>query len=239
MTGNTSGSAKSPYDDEITHRIPIHQQVYQQLRDLILFGELAPGQPVTIQGLVTQLDAGMTPVREAIRRLTSEGALEFQGNRRVCVPTPDASSIEEMIFARQVLEPELALRAARRATKADYRELKEIDDRLDLAIARGDVGAYLRENYAFHAKIYEISDAPILTDIANGIWLRYGPSLRVVCGRVGTENLPDRHKQALEALSAGDPEGVARAMQEDVVQGMVQMRQAMKSGQFDPATIDT
>lgn len=239
MTGNTSGSAKSSYDNENTHRIPVHQQVYLQLRDLILFGELAPGQPVTIQGLVTQLGAGMTPVREAIRRLTSEGALEFQGNRRVTVPTPDSNSIEEMIFARQALEPELALRAARKATKADFRELKEIDDRLDQAIALGDVGAYLRENYAFHAKIYEVADAPILADIANGIWLRYGPSLRVVCGRVGTQNLPDRHKEALEALNAGDAEGVARAMEEDVVQGMVQMRQAMKSGQFDPAMIDT
>ncbi|WP_299349273.1 GntR family transcriptional regulator [uncultured Shimia sp.] len=235
MTGTNTKTPKPGYADENTQRIPIHQQVYLQLRDLILFGELAPGQAVTIQGLIASLEAGMTPVREAIRRLTSEGALEFQGNRRVIVPTPDVASIEEMIYARQALEPELALRAARRATKEDLNALKTIDDRLDQAISRGDVGLYLRENYAFHAKMYEMSGAPILTDIANGLWLRYGPSLRVVCGRMGTENLVDHHKEALEALAAGDPERVATAIQEDVVQGMVQMRQAMNSNQIDSA----
>ena len=37
--------------------IPVHEVVYRKLRDLILFGEIAPGQAVTIQGLVEQLDA--------------------------------------------------------------------------------------------------------------------------------------------------------------------------------------
>lgn len=227
MTGTLKGQAKADYVDEITRRIPIHQQVYHQLRERILFGELAPGQPVTIQGLVRDLGAGMTPVREAIRRLTSEGALEFQGNRRVSVPTPDRASIDELIFARKALEPELAGRAARNATKRDILVLTEIDNRLDRAISRGDVGAYLRENYAFHAKLYEMAEAPILTEIANGLWLRYGPSLRVVCGRVGTQNLPDRHKEALLALQANDVDAVAKAIEQDVVQGMVQLQEAL------------
>ena len=50
-------------------KTPIHQHVYERLRKMILFGDLAPGQGVTIQGLTAALDAGMTPVREAIRRL--------------------------------------------------------------------------------------------------------------------------------------------------------------------------
>lgn len=239
MTGGKKNGSTPGYADENTQRIPIHQTVYQELRELILFGELAPGQAVTIQGLVAQLGAGMTPVREAIRRLTSDGALEFQGNRRVSVPTPDSASIEEMLFARRALEPELALRAAGNATKGDIHALTTIDNRLDQAISQGDVGAYLRENYAFHARLYHMAKAPILTDIANGLWLRYGPSLRVVCGRIGTQNLVDHHKMALNALKDGDAQAVAKAVEEDVVQGMVQMRQAMKSGQFDSALIDS
>ena len=68
------------------NQLPTHELIYRQLRDQVLFGDLAPGQAVTIQGLTDSLGAGMTPVREAIRRLIAEGALEFQGNRRVCVP---------------------------------------------------------------------------------------------------------------------------------------------------------
>ena len=228
MTGTAKIQPGIVYADENTHRIPVHQQVYEQLRELILFGELAPGQPVTIQGLIGELGAGMTPVREAIRRLTSEGALEFQGNRRVCVPTPTISNIEELIVARRALEPELAARAARNATPKDIRILHEIDLRLDGAISHGDVGMYLRENYAFHSKLYEMADSPILTEIADGLWLRFGPSLRVVCGRLGTQNLPDKHKEMMDALRAGDAERTAKAIEEDVVQGMEQMLQAWK-----------
>ena len=56
-------------------KIPTHEVTYGRLRDMVLFGRLQPGQPVTIQGLIRDLESGMTPVREAIRRLTAEGAL--------------------------------------------------------------------------------------------------------------------------------------------------------------------
>ena len=72
--------------DQRVEKIPAHQRVYQQLREMILFGDLAPGQPLTILGLIDRLGVGMTPVREALRRLTAEGALELLGNRRVVVP---------------------------------------------------------------------------------------------------------------------------------------------------------
>ena len=58
--------------------LPTHELVYRQLRDMVLFGELLPGQAVTIQGLIQHLSAGMTPVREALRRLIAEVRLNFK-----------------------------------------------------------------------------------------------------------------------------------------------------------------
>lgn len=205
-------------------RLPAHELIYRQLRALVLFGDLAPGQPVTIQGLTDRLGAGMTPVREAIRRLTAEGALEFQGNRRVTVPRLSAENIGELIVARQWLEPHLARCATARATKGDLAHLTALDDDLDAAIAQGDLRAYLECNYRFHKAVYDIAGTPILAELADGLWLRFGPSLRVVCGRLGTQNLPDKHKAMLAAMAAGDGEEAAVAMREDVVQGMEQVR---------------
>ncbi|MEQ9692683.1 GntR family transcriptional regulator [Shimia sp. SDUM112013] len=227
MTGAEKAMLSSANDTENATRIPAHQQVYLMLREQVLFGELTPGQPVTIQGLVEQLEAGMTPVREAIRRLTAEGALEFQGNRRVTVPTPSSKDIEELMYARKAIEPELVMRATRQISPSEIDELEQIDNRLDAAISNGDVETYLRQNYAFHAKLYTIADAPILTAIADGLWLRFGPSLRVVCGRLGTQNLPDQHKETLDALRQGDAEKAANAILDDVVQGMEQVRDSL------------
>ncbi|MCR8549131.1 GntR family transcriptional regulator [Salipiger sp. P9] len=203
--------------------LPTHEVVYRQVRDMILFGELEPGQPVTIQGLVEGLGAGMTPVREALRRLIAEGALVFQGNRRITVPVLDAAAVEELTLARVALEPQLARRAALRCDDAAVALLTATDTRLDAAIAKGDVRGYLVENHQFHAELNAVAGAPILTDLVEGLWLRFGPSLRVVCGQFGTRNLPDQHKAILAALARRDPEGAAAAMQADVAQGMTQI----------------
>lgn len=211
-------------------RAPAHEVIYRQLRDLVLFGDLAPGEAVTIQGLSERLAAGMTPVREAIRRLTAEGALEFRGNRRVSVPLLSAAHISELIVARQWLDPHLAMRATERADAEDLLALAALDLDLDRAILRGDLRAYLELNYRFHKRVYDIAAAPILAELADGLWLRFGPSLRVVCGRMGTQSLPDKHKAMLVAMRAGDAAAAAAAIREDVMQGMEQVRQSLAQG---------
>jgi len=208
-------------------KTPAHALVYDRLRDHILFGELAPGQAVTIQGLTDALGAGMTPVREAIRRLISDGALAFKGNRRVTVPVLTRADLEELVFVRKSVETQLAWRAAQRIDADGLAQLERIDAALDAAILAGDVQEYLRKNYGFHAQLYAYSDAPIMTGIADRLWLRFGPSLRVVCGRFGTQNLPDRHKDMLHALRAGDAAAASEAMLQDVLQGMDQIGQML------------
>ncbi len=209
---------------------PTHEVVYRRLREQVLFGEMAPGQAVTIQGLAQALGVGMTPVREAIRRLTSDGALVFQGNRRVSVPQLNSSDIEQLFYLRKTIESELTRRAAPRMTDTAIADLGTLDRSLDQAIAAGDVAGYLARNYQFHSFLYIQADAPVLIDIVNRLWLRFGPSLRVVCGRFGTQNLRDHHKELLAALHRRDPESAAKAVISDIEQGMQQVAEVLLSG---------
>ena len=214
---------------ELPRKIPSHEITYCRLRDMILFGQLAPGQAITIQGLTATLEAGMTPVREAIRKLTAEGALELQGNRRVLVPQLTSAQLDELAFARMTIEPKLTELAAKNLRLEDITKLSRIDSEIDEAIATGDVHRYLLNNFRFHFTLYECADAPILLSLTNMLWLRFGPSLRVVCGRFGTSNLPDRHEEALAAMRLGDSNGLVRAMTEDIEQGISQVRLAVPS----------
>ncbi|MCP5036766.1 MAG: GntR family transcriptional regulator [Rhodobacteraceae bacterium] len=205
-------------------KLPQHEKAYRGLRDMILFGELAPGQAVTIQGLVAELGMGMTPVREAIRRLTSHGALVFQGNRRVSVPVLGPQEWDEIAFVRLAVEPKLALLAVDNINEKVIANLKKIDDDLNGAIAKGDVRGYLESNTLFHQVLYACSRAEVLISIADMLWLRGGPSLRVVLGRYGTANLPDKHAEALAAMRARDGEALAAAITADILQGVDQVR---------------
>lgn len=213
-------------------KVPTHEIVYAQLRDMILFGVLQPGQPVTIQGLIGDLGAGMTPVREAIRRLTAEGALLPQGNRRVTVPRMSLSDLDQVAFARLTIEPHLAELAAAALTPAMIETLAALDAKVDAAILAEDVPQYLASNHAFHFAIYEAAGAGVLLDIARSLWLRFGPSLRVVSARSGATLLPDAHKEALAAMRAGDAAALRVAMQHDVRQGVDQVRAALLRGEI-------
>ena len=210
--------------DATPRKIPSHELTYARLRDMVLFGQLEPGQPVTIQGLCAALDAGMTPVREAIRRLTAEAALTPQGNRRVSVPTLTLADVDQLAFARLAIEPHLVERAALRATPALIARLTALDAQVDQAIGAGRVNDYLASNHAFHFALYEASDAPVLVDMARALWLRFGPSLRVVCARYGAGVLQDRHKDALAAMRAHDTAALVAAMRQDIADGIEGVR---------------
>jgi DNA-binding GntR family transcriptional regulator len=197
--------------------LPTHELVYRQLRDMILFGELVPGQAVTMQGLTASLGAGMI----------AEGALTAQGNRRISVPKLTPANVDELIFARQAIDAQLVFRATDNITALDMQALADADIALDAAIIRGDIQAYLHHNYRFHALLYDIADAPILRALALRMWLLFGPSLRVVCGRIGTQSLIDQHKEVLAAMRAGDAERASDAIRADVLQGMEQVRRAI------------
>lgn len=212
-------------------KAPAHLNVYQSIRQMIICGDLAPGQAVTIQGLVATLGAGMTPVREAIRRLTSEGALEFQGNRRVIVPVLTTEQIDELIFARLAIEPKLAFWATSKASPSDITELQAIDSALDTAISHGNVQQYMIQNHSFHMKLYSLAGTEIILPVVQGLWLRSAPSLRVMCGRFGTRNLPDMHNVAIQGLRDNDPDVVEDAIAKDILQGMENVQASLR-GEF-------
>ncbi|MCU0828279.1 MAG: GntR family transcriptional regulator [Tabrizicola sp.] len=213
--------------DADDRKIPSHEVTYARLRDMILFGHLAPGAPVTIQGLIADLGAGMTPVREAIRRLTAEGALLPQGNRRVAVPQLSPEMLDQVAYARLAIEPKLAELAATRLSPAQIDRLEAIDGAVNRAIEAGDLPDYLAANHAFHFALYEAAEAPVLLDLARSLWLRAGPSLRAVIDRYGREAAPDLHREALAAMRAGNAKALARAIEQDIQQGVDHIRQAL------------
>ncbi|WP_417245078.1 GntR family transcriptional regulator [Celeribacter sp.] len=203
---------------------PAHLRTYRGIRELILSGDLVPGEPVTIQGLTDRLDAGMTPVREAIRRLTSEGALVFHGNRRVTVPVLSLSEVDELIFARLALEPELARRGAAQMDEGAIAALTLVDREIDEAMRMGDMRGYMIHNHRFHMTLYKAARTEVIGPMVDSLWLRSGPALRVMCTRFGSQNLPDMHQVAIQALRDGDTEAVGEAIRRDILQGMENIR---------------
>lgn len=222
-----SGNARQVKMTKTGSKRPEHENIYHKIRDMILFGDVRPGQPITILGLKDRLSAGMTPVREAIRRLVAEGALEALGNRRICVPIMTLAKLEQIRIARLAIEPKLAYMAAENKNENLFADLKNIDQMLDKAIVEGNIHDYMRYNYEFHFLLYEAADASILHKLTLSLWLQIGPSLRIICGVYGTSNLPDMHKQLIQALVNQDAKKAQKAIEEDISQGMLYVHEML------------
>lgn len=88
------------------------EQVHEQLIDLLIRGELRPGDVITERRLAERLNASRTPIREALGRLEAEGLVSKQPSRGVTVSPFSVEAFIEILNVRRLLEAEAASLAA-------------------------------------------------------------------------------------------------------------------------------
>jgi len=201
-------------------RSSARERVERAVREALLSGRFVPGRAVTLRGLAQDLGVSPMPVREAVRSLAAGQALDIRANGRIQVPTMTAERLAELLKARLLLEPELALAAGARLDARDADVLRRIDDRIDDSLRGGDAETYMRENFAFHFYIYRAAGSEVLLPLVESLWLQFAPFMRTVYGRVGTAALEDHHKEAIEAVRAGDACALRAAVAGDIRCGM-------------------
>jgi DNA-binding GntR family transcriptional regulator len=201
-------------------RRSVRDEVEQSLRAGLLSGRFVPGHSVTLRGLAQELGVSPMPVREAVRALSAGNALEIRSNGRIQVPQMTPQRLSEILTARLLLEPELALVAAENLDASDAAELRKIDDRVDESLSGGDAETYMRENFAFHFHIYRAAGSQVLMPLVESLWLQFAPFMRTVYGRVGTAALDDHHKEAIDAVRGRDAGALRDAIAADIRCGM-------------------
>jgi DNA-binding GntR family transcriptional regulator len=162
----------------------------------------------------------MTPAREAVRRLSAEGALTISSSGRVTTPELSNDRIEELAALRALIEVELASRALPRAHIALIDRLQTINTRIAEDIARQDAVAYIKRNLEFHRTLYLRAQAPAMLAMAETVWLQLGPTMRALYGRLRRKEPPQYHRLIIAALKAGDEPGLRLAVRSDVTQGL-------------------
>lgn len=197
-----------------------HDRVYRGLRQQIMHGELLPGHALTLRGIGKSFGVSMTPAREAVQRLSAEGALIFSTSGRISTPEPSNDRIEELAQIRALLEPELASRALRRAHMALIDRMEVINEANARAIHRQDPVEYIRTNLEFHRTLYLRAQSPAMLGLLETVWLQLGPTMRALYTRLKRTTAPPHHRLILEALRAGDDAALRLALRTDVTQGL-------------------
>lgn len=157
-------------------RMSLTQQVENNIKNALIIGALKPGARLVTREIAENQGISITPVREALLRLVSLGALQAAPAQAFMVPVLTDSSYREISQIRQNLEGMAAAAASGNMTAQKMEELHRLLALLHEAKASGDITRMLQSNYQFRFRIYEYAEMPTLMIIIEQLWVRVGPS---------------------------------------------------------------
>lgn len=199
--------------------------VYDEVRGLIVLGTYPAGHPVTELELCERLGVSRTPIREALRRLESDGLVRA-ARRGVTVVELDAKTLRDAYAVRAALESLTAELAAGRQrdgelSPASLARLSEHADLADRATRQGDLAAGVRHNRAFHRHVAELADNPAAARMLDRLWDQITVSTRAsLSPSARPAVVDDEHRLLIDAITRGDSPAAAGHAREHVLATM-------------------
>jgi DNA-binding GntR family transcriptional regulator len=193
----------------------LNQQVYELLREQILTGAFTPGQRLSIGAIAKHLDISVTPVRDALRRLASDGLVTMIPRRGTFVAEFTRQAVQETFQARRIIEGASAERLDRISDRTLRRLEKIVDTQESLRDGTRftDYETHIGLDTEFHrhivdllgneriAKFYEELRWPM--QITRGLY--YTDSLRA-------DRTVAEHRAVVEAMKKKDVNELKRAI---------------------------
>ncbi len=218
-TGPLTTERKLPINP--VDRETVQDRVYRRIREMILDGEIEPGQTITIPGLSAAFQVSAMPVREALRRLMAEQALMVVSGRSVGIPALTRARLRDLRRVRREVEGLAITWAATRISPAELRRLEEMVCEMQRAAEERDGRRYVPANHDFHFTIYRAADSPTLLSIIESLWLQIGPYFHVLRGSENWQAANSRHRAMMEALVRRDGEAAVAALRRDIDEAAV------------------
>jgi len=197
-------------------RDTLQERAYRRICDMILDGEIAPGQVITIQNLAEAFRVSAMPVREALKRLTTAGALSLVTGRSIGIPRLSLDRLADLRRVRSGIEGMAAEWAAELMQPDDLARLREQFALLSQASAEENVRDYLRANRAFHFIIYNATRSVTLVATIETLWLQIGPYLNLLRGSGNYVASNATHQRIVDALAARDSKAASEALRADI-----------------------
>jgi len=189
---------------------------YDEIRTLIVDGPLGPGARLGQAELADRLGISRTSVREALRRLTGDGIVEFEVNRGFFVADLGLDRVLERLEARLLLEPELARLASERRRDDDLEGMRET---LAVELAARSSDDAHDASRAFHVAVARATANDALVRLIESLWIAdVGRRLLAQRRRAVSWQATDveEHRAILGAVESGDGALAARLMREHV-----------------------
>jgi len=192
----------------------MRDQVYALLRNLILTGDISPGELIDEKSIAAQLGISRTPIREAVKRLSDEHLVDVVAQSATRASQLELKSIEEAYLIRRALEMESAAQASQAMTQAHTEVLADIINRHTLAIENKQFVKAIDIDDEFHCYITRINKLDRLWQTIEVSKAQLDRCRHILLPRVGqAENTIEQHRIILRALNSADAQKARASMQ--------------------------
>lgn len=179
------------------------QRCIEAIRQMILVGELLPGETLRQENLAERLGASRVPVREALISLQAEGVVTYVARSGYAVARFNSDELREIYLMRSLLERELLSKID--LERVDVVHLNALNDSLERLHEADSLWEHKQLNRSFHFGLFELAAMPtVLTEITR-LWnmselyrslYAYEPDSR--------RRIVAEHRQILSAVVARD-----------------------------------
>ncbi|MCQ4727363.1 GntR family transcriptional regulator [Anaerotignum faecicola] len=157
------------FNVSVNEYLPLREVVFNNLRDAILKGELAPGERLLENQLADKLGVSRTPVREALRMLEQENLVALIPRKGAQVLDLSANDIKNVLEIRSALEAVGIRHACRSMTSESLREIKLLNAQFEQAFEDGDYEKVATVDEKIHDIIFASSNNNKLVQIISSM----------------------------------------------------------------------
>lgn len=204
----------------VTRAGSLASQVHDALTEMLLSGELAPSDRISMRDLADRLAVSVMPVREAVARLVAQEALAVLPNRAVEVPLLTRSAFRDLTEVRIHNESHAAAMAATRVDAATLAAIRGFEAAFAAALDGPSGRPAVRANKALHFAVYDAAGSPALAGVIRALWLKAGPILNLDLEererRRRSAVSRTHHAALVAALAARDAAAAAAAVEDDI-----------------------
>jgi DNA-binding GntR family transcriptional regulator len=187
------------------------EAVYNELKRRILDGTIPPGMSLNQDRLAAEFGVSTTPLREAMRRLESEGLVVSAAHKDVVVSAVRPDDLAAIYEVRRELD---ALAVGLAASRHDAAEAATIRAACD--VLSGSTVDALDANRRFHRAIYAACHNPVLTEELDRLWDRSDRHRRLLRDIADDHDVLSEHLAIAEAVLARRDKQAAKLMRRHV-----------------------
>lgn len=194
-------------------RLPLHEVVAGRVRDLIIEGQLAPGDEVSEPMLCELLGVSRTPIREAVRTLAGEGLIVLRPGRSTIVRQFTRDEVHGMLDVIAELEAMAARRICREATDEQIQSLARDHEQMMRHFEARERLPYYKLNQQIHSKIVGTTGNSALAEVHELLQARM-KRIRYVGNGTPEKwaSAAEEHQKMIDAFLARDEEAASAVM---------------------------